>query len=389
MISTNEILDTINTDTINRKKNRNVFASIHSAPGTFYPDLWEGKNKKFDKKDLVKSFTAYIPQNTIVFTFTPTNNYAWSTFCQEKDEIMVNLRHPGWMWFHDWPLQRHAKIYLPGQPMYNQICEFDTGESKYFDIYTLYGNPISAKKIKQDLGRHKKASAFKKSKTSSVTRRTPRMTSRSNYNKFSYTDVIINNKFTIQELLNEFESDPPKDGSKPYRIIYIYSCNPHVESKDVRQITKKKSEQNEIITMNYHIRKTYEKEGRDRFMKMFLGGIDQRNTRGMLQADKVYFDKEKEEQERLRTYKQIGVLEKHMANYETQLENGITESGSICTTKCKGGMCTRFGCGKTTCMNEYGEVENCYYPTDKRKARKSRKKKKRKKKKKRNKTSKK
>ena len=368
-------------DTKHRRKNRNIFASIHSAPGTFYPELWEGKKKKFDKEDLVKSFTAIVPKNTIVFTFTPTDNLAWSTFCEEKNEIMVNLRDPGWMWFHDWSLQRNAKIYLPGQPMYNQICEFDSGENKYFDIYTLYGNPISGVPIEQDLGFHRKASNFKKSKMRSVTRRTPRMTTRSNYNKFAYSDETTSDKFTIQELLNKFKSDPPKDGSKPHRIIYIYSCNPNIENKDVKKITKIVSEQNEIIAMNYYLRNTYEKEGRDRFIKKFLGGIDQRLTRGMIKEDKEHFDIEQIKQARLRTEMFIARNATHIANYETQLENGITESGSICTTKCKGGMCTRFGCGKSTCINEHGEVENCYYPTDKRKARKSRKKKKKRKKK--------
>ncbi len=38
-IDNNDIINNIITDTKNRKKNRNVFASIHSAPSTYYPDM--------------------------------------------------------------------------------------------------------------------------------------------------------------------------------------------------------------------------------------------------------------------------------------------------------------------------------------------------------------
>ena len=129
MISKEEILDAINTDTKNRKKNRNIFASIHSGPATYYPDMWKGKKRTFDKNNLVGAFTAIVPENTIVFTFTPTDNLAWSDRCQEHKELMTNFRNPMWPLMTTWSLQRNAKVYLPGQSMYNQACSFDADDN--------------------------------------------------------------------------------------------------------------------------------------------------------------------------------------------------------------------------------------------------------------------
>ena len=103
-----------------------------------------------------------MPENTIVFLFTPSDNFAWSTKCQEKYELMNNLRYPDWLNWHEWPLTRSAMVYFPGDKMYNQACEFDHGENNYFDIYSLYGNPINRKKIRKGLGLYNISSSFKK-----------------------------------------------------------------------------------------------------------------------------------------------------------------------------------------------------------------------------------
>lgn len=385
MISRNEILDAINTDTKNRKKNRNIFASIHSGPATYYPDMWEGKKKTFDKNNLVDAFTAIVPENTIVFTFTPTDNLAYSDRCQEHRELMTNFRNPMWPWMTTWSLQRNAKVYLPGQSMYNQACSFDADDNSYFDIYTMYGNPVGVKKLGKGMGYAGKASEFKTEKMSRTVKRVPRMQTRDNLNKFFYREDLQSKVFTLQELLNRFKSEPTQD--RPLRIIYIYSCNPYVEDTNVRKITKKKIEQDEIIAMNYYLREKYETEGRHRFVNMFLQ--DKREaiiTRGVFDEELSYFDIEKDKAERKRAQMYIDRNKTHIADYEKALEYGITESGDICKTKCKETMCSKFGCGKSICKNEYGEKENCYYPVDKRKARKSRKKRKKKKKPKRSKT---
>jgi|UniRef100_A0A6C0ALC4 hypothetical protein len=389
MISTNEILDTINTDTINRKKNRNVFASIHSAPATYYPEMWKGKKKTFNTDKLINAFTAIVPENTIVFTFTPTDKLAWSDRCQEHDEIMKNLRDSYWPWWKDWSLQRNAKVYLPGQPMYNQACSFDADDMSYFDIYTMYGNPVNVKKLGKNMGYAGKASQFKSEKISRPTKRTSRMQTRNNPNKNFYKTIIKDKVFTIQELINRFKSESTRD--RPLRIIYIYSCNPYVEDKNVKKITKTKLKQDEIIALNYFCRTTYEKQGRDRFIELFLHNKQEAiMTKRVIKDDLEYFDIEKEKYERLRAQMFIDRNKEHISDYEKSLKYGITESGSLCKTKCKSSACSTVGCKtqKATCINEFGEIENCYLPTDKRTGKKSRKKKK-KKKKKRNKTSKK
>lgn len=386
MIDENDVIHNIITDTKNRKKNRNVFASIHSAPSTYYPEMWKGEKKKFNVDKLMDTFTAIVPENTIVFTFTPTDNLAWSDRCQEKEEIMKNLRNSNWPSFGDWPLQRNAKIYLPGQPMYNQACSFDADDMSYFDIYTMYGNPINVQKLGKKMGYAGKASKFKKEHMSRPTQRTRRMQTRNNLNKYFYRDVLKEKVFTIQELINRFKSQPTKD--RPLRIIYIYSCNPNIEDVNVKKITKNVMQQNEIIAMNYHIRRTYEQQGRTRFVNMFL--IDKQeaiNTKSRIKHDKEYFDIDKEGREMLRTLMYIDRNKQHISDYEKGLKYGITESGILCKTKCKSSLCSAFGCGnkEDSCINVYGVKEKCHIPKDKRKAKKSRKKKRRRKKK-RNKT---
>ncbi|MAR49576.1 MAG: hypothetical protein CML42_00445 [Rhodobacteraceae bacterium] len=381
MVDRNDIIHNIITDTKNRKKNRNVFASIHSAPTTYYPDMWKGKKKTFDVDNLIGAFTAIVPENTIVFTFTPTDNLAWSDHCQEKNEIMKNLRNSNWPWFDDWPLQRNAKVYLPGQPMYNQACSFDADDMSYFDIYTMYGNPVNVKKLGKNMGYAGKASQFKTENMSRPTKRTTRMQTRNNPNKYFYRDVLKEKVFTIQELINRFKSDPTKD--RPLRIIYIYSCNPNIEDVNVKKITKNKIKQDEIIAMNYFCRRTYEKQGRDRFVDMFL--IDKQEaiiTKSKGKQDKDYFDIDKEKRQMLRTLMYIDRNKEHISDYEKSLKYGVTENGVLCKTKCKSSMCSAFGCGdkEDTCINVYGKKEKCYFPKDNRKAKKSRKKKRRKKK---------
>lgn len=359
-----DVINTIELDTRNRKKNKNIFASIHSAPITFYTDLWKGKNKKFDTKDLVNVFTAVVPENTIVFTFTPSDNFAWSTQCQEKNELMNNLRYPDWLDWHEWPLTRTAMVYFPGDKMYNQACEFDHGENNYFDIYSLYGNPINRKKIRKGLGLYNISSSFKKQHIRKKVTKTPRKQTRNNKIKFFYNREIIKDVFTTQDLINEFKSDPPKDGSKPYRIIYIYSCNPPINDYDVKDITKNEFEQNEIIAMNYHIRKTYEREGRDRFVKNFLRGIDFKNTRFRKTQSLKYYDIDKDEDDREYMLKSMNRNVKHIADYDLQLINGITNSGKLCKKKCVDGLC----------VNEDGETEWCFFPDSQKTGKKSRKK---------------
>jgi len=379
MISKNEILNTINTDTKNRKKNRNIFASIHSAPATYYPKMWKGKKKTFDTDKLIDAFTAIVPENTIVFTFTPTDNLAWSDRCQEHRELMANLREPGWPWWKWWSLQRNAKIYLPGQPMYNQTCSFDADDNSYFDIYTMYGHPVNVKKLGQKMGYAGKASQFKTEKMKRPIKRTPRMQTRNNPNKHFYRSDLQTKVFPLQELINRFKSKPT--GDRPLRIIYIYSCNPNIEDINVKKITKSKIKQDEIIAMNYFFRKTYEKQGRDRFIELFLHNKQEAiMTKSRQKQDKNYFDIEKDKYDRLRTKMFIDRNKKYITNYEKSLKYGITENGVLCKTKCKSSGCSIFGCGnkKSTCINEFGEKENCYFPEDKRKARKSRKKKKKK-----------
>ena len=253
----------------------------------------------------------------------------------------------------------------------------------------MYGNPVNVKKLGKNMGYAGKASQFKSEKISRPTKRTSRMQTRNNPNKNFYKTIIKDKVFTIQELINRFKSESTRD--RPLRIIYIYSCNPYVEDKNVKKITKTKLKQDEIIALNYFCRTTYEKQGRDRFIELFLHNKQEAiMTKRVIKDDLEYFDIEKEKYERLRAQMFIDRNKEHISDYEKSLKYGITESGSLCKTKCKSSACSTVGCKtqKATCINEFGEIENCYLPTDKRTGKKSRKKKK-KKKKKRNKNSKK
>ena len=151
----------------------------------------------------------------------------------------------------------------------------------------------------------------------------------------------------------------------------------------IKKITKNKIKQDEIIAMNYFCRRTYEKQGRDRFVDMFL--IDKQEaiiTKSKGKQDKDYFDIDKEKRQMLRTLMYIDRNKEHISDYEKSLKYGVTENGVLCKTKCKSSMCSAFGCGdkEDTCINVYGKKEKCYFPKDNRKAKKSRKKKRRKKK---------
>ena len=75
--------------------------------------------------------------------------------------------------------------------------------------------------------------------------------------------------------------------------------------------------------------------------------------------------------------KSINRNAKHIADYDLQLINGITNSGKLCKTKCKrDSKCSILNCGtkNSTCINVEGQKEKCYLPKDKRKGKKSRKK---------------
>ena len=55
---------------------------------------------------------------------------------------------------------------------------------------------------------------------------------------------------------------------------------------------------------------------------------------------------------------------KHIADYDLQLINGITNSGKLCKTKCKrDSKCSILNCGtkNSTCINVEGQKENVIY----------------------------
>merc|ERR1712166_1411478 len=148
-LSSSQLLRAFN----NSGHNGNKFVSVHSgAPDVMtdnernYGDpLW---TQPYDVSNL-DTFDAVVPKGTIVFLFSPDDYVAKS---HHEGEILMrqDFASPNakWMFHGKGPTQtvlhRYAKVYFPGDQLYNQQMVFsdnaENEEENYFDIFDIMGD---------------------------------------------------------------------------------------------------------------------------------------------------------------------------------------------------------------------------------------------------------
>ena len=66
--------------------NPNLFVSTHACAPDFLPEYFEKYYSVKSIKDIEDTYSAIVPDNTIVFTFTPNDMYGIST--KEDEQFM-------------------------------------------------------------------------------------------------------------------------------------------------------------------------------------------------------------------------------------------------------------------------------------------------------------
>ena len=221
----------------------NKYVSIHSGPPQ--PGVVMDENGLLDKEKTDLNFITVVPPKTIVILFTPHAKLAESS-CYSEGKMREFLKQSDWFnpqsvadrGFHP-ALLSEAKVYFPGDKVYNQSMVFDDRIGYgYFDIFNLFtGVPIDSQHFS---GHHRyepeRVSALKKKllqpvHTAAVKAKQGRLRSvvmRDQPVEYKY----ISTRDLLENLVRGREGTR-QETSSPYNIIYIYSCNPETSITDI------------------------------------------------------------------------------------------------------------------------------------------------------------
>lgn len=221
----------------------NKYVSIHSGPPQ--PGVVMDEHGLLDKEKTDLNFITLVPPKTIVILFTPHAKLAESS-CYSEEKMREFLKQSDWFNPHSvadrglhHALLSEAKVYFPGDKVYNQSMVFDDRAGYgYFDIFNLFtGVPIDSQHFS---GHHRyepeRVSALKKKllqpvHTAAVKAKQARLRS-----------VVMKNQpveykhISTRDLLENLvrgREGTRQETSSPYNIIYIYSCNPETSITDI------------------------------------------------------------------------------------------------------------------------------------------------------------
>ena len=370
--------------------NPNLFVSIHACAPDYLPEDFE---KYYDIKDIEGSFSAIVPENTIVITFTPENMSGFSTDDDEQ-KFMKRLSEPKWVDSRDpiqvrWEPRQHAKLYLPGDKMYNQLTKFEE-KSSYFDIFTLDGKKHNT--TVKSLRDHGKVSDLK-AKTAKVSHSSRRRSVRTNpVSEFAVSakDQWEFSSIPLQDLINTLKSSRRNNKKNKIRILYIFACNPPTnEDGELEKYTSKKLPLYKILEKIEKLREKYSTEGQQRFAEYFGGSRHTSMIRSIARqgSNSLFLFTDGDEKKVKRTRDTINRGKKKEKKIEKEEEKrkkeeekkrnairyGITKSGNSCFSPCEKSVCGKIFCTKWgTCINEQGEKEKCIEPDFKKSGKKKR-----------------
>ena len=401
--------------------NPNLFISIHACAPDYLPEYFK---KYYSIKDIEGSFSATVPENTIVITFTPDNMYGLSTDVGEGS-FMERLRDPKWVDSKNptqvrWEHRQNAKLYLPGDKMYNQLTKFDEIDS-YFDIFTLdgekYDTTVKAFKHHGEISRNKREDVI----PSNPSRRRSVRTNPVSEFAVSAKDKWEFSSKPLQHLINKLKSPRRNKEKEKIRILYIFACNPPTNvDGDLDKYTSEELSLDTILTKIEDLREKYSTEGLQRFAEYFGGSrhtsmlrrqaseevtsseeetsSDEesksekpKKPKKLRRRDSFFFSDPEDQRsiERTRSIinrgKRKGISKKKTREtMKNARKYGITKSGNSCFSPCEKSICSKIFCSKWgTCKNELGIKEQCTEPDFKKsgKKKKTRKKQRTKKKK--------
>ena len=357
--------------------NPNLFVSTHACAPDFLPEYFEKYYSVKSVEDIENTYTATVPDNTIVITFTPDNHYGVS---DDEDEqlFMKKLSDPTWVNNKRWEHTQNAKLYLPGDKVYNQLVNFET-EASYYDIFTLDGKIYKAvNKSFRSFGYPSKFLLEEAEEVFPDRRRSSRINPKS-WRSRNAKDAIKFKSIPLQKLIDKLASPVNYPFTRrtteknKIRILYIFACNPTTNvDRDLDSYASAKMPLSTIINTIEDLRELYSYEGHDRFAKYFGQKRLRRFPSEEVTPDSDSDSESKSDKIRFRVRDSLysGQVDKDkLASERSRMigmyaeKYGITESGGSCFTPCKKSMCGKIFCSKWgTCINEKGETEKCLEP---------------------------
>jgi hypothetical protein len=361
--------------------NPNLFVSTHACAPDFLPEYFEKYYSVKSIKDIEDTYSAIVPDNTIVFTFTPNDMYGISTK-EDEQLFMKKLSDHTWVTKRRWEHAQNAKLYLPGDRLYNQLVNFET-EAPYYDVFTLDGKiykPVN--KSFRTFGYPSKFLVDEAEQEFPDRRRSERTNTKS-WKSAKAKDPMKFKSIPLQKLIDKLASPANLTNTRRtteknrIRILYIFACNPTTNvDKDLDSHASKQMPLSRIIKTIEDLRKLYSDEGHARFAHYFGGS---RIKLRRHHSEEVTPDSEDDEiRYRLRESLYLGKSNKDKLATERSrmLERNIekygkTESGGSCFTPCKKSFCSTVVCSKWgMCENEYKKQERCLQPESEKAGRK-------------------
>lgn len=245
----------------------NLYVSMHScAIDPVKPRGLDLPTETEIDQVVLNTYTAVVPNNLIVVLFTPTDMVAMTTEYSEQMDRQL-LRNMDWLTIND-ELSRNAKIYFPGDRLYNQNMSFDS-QDEYFDIFKIPHADITDEDMK-------KAVASEGDAIYNLTYRElnhPRQLNQPYNLRITQDRVDRHNPYksiNTRMLLHVISSNTPdisRRQNKP-RIVYIMSCNPAIDLDDVEYVWENVSDQKRMLRAFNDLRSMYQSNGRRQFRRL-------------------------------------------------------------------------------------------------------------------------
>ena len=361
--------------------NPNLFVSTHACAPDYLPEYFSKYYSVKSIKDIEDTYSAIVPDNTIVFTFTPNDMYGISTK-EDEQLFMKKLSDHTWVTKRRWEHSQNAKLYLPGDRLYNQLVNFEI-EAPYYDVFTLDGKiykPVN--KSFRTFGYPSKFLVDEAEQEFPDRRRSLRTNTKS-WKSAKAKDPMKFKSIPLQKLIDKLASPVKTTNTRStseknrIRILYIFACNPTTNvDKDLDSHANAEMPLSTILKTIEDLRELYSDEGHARFADYFGGSriklrrhhseevtpdSEDDEIRHSLR-DSLYLDKNKRDES---AKKRSRILQRNADKY------GKTESGGSCFTPCKKSFCSRVVCSKWgMCENEDKKQERCLQPESEKAGRK-------------------